>query len=181
MRSNLDSSKSIKTISGDHIHYAITQLKNKNLQYEYIKYLLEYKNQLEQINENDIIYFGHYVLCNSTHPKEINIRMPIAWIILKKEESKLLLLSRYCLTWEFYNGPFFCIAPELDITWEKSTIREWTNKEWFDNYFTVEERKLILESDIVTRNNFKFGTEGGGHTKDKLFFLRLKKFQIILI
>lgn len=63
------------------------------------------------------------------------------------------------------------LGPAMDTTWEKSTIWDWLNNDWFSKYFTGEESKIILESEIVTQNNHLFGTNGGAITKDKLFLL----------
>jgi hypothetical protein len=66
----------------------------------------------------------------------------IDWLVLEKEENKVLLLSEFVLFDRAYNDEL------VYVTWETSTLRSYLNNEFF-NSFSLEERERIAETRVV--------------------------------
>ncbi len=81
----------------------------------------------------DVVRFGLYEQDGS----EDNGPEEIEWIVLDRQDGKLLLISRYVLeSMEFY-------PVRAGITWADSTIRTWLNGTFFDTALTVEEQNRV--------------------------------------
>ena len=89
------------------------------------------------------------------------------WIILDKQDGKLLLLSKYCVARRAYN------AQRESVTWETSDIREWLNGSYLEVTFSDLELPRIIEQTNVNANNPQFDTAGGNDTQDKIFLLSI--------
>ncbi len=92
---------------------------------------------------------------------------PITWIVLDKDESGYLLLSKYGLEALPYNDTV------ADVTWQTCTLRSWLNGTFYNTAFSYSERTKIRETLVRTPDNPKFGTDGGYATHDKLFCLSI--------
>ena len=129
-------------------------------------------NTYTEINTGDIITFGHYTLDNWEN-------CPIEWIVLAKEEAKILLLSRYGLDTQSYNNNQRGIAlppyynDYTSVTWEICTLRQWLNGIFYDYSFSDDEKKLIWLSKLENPDNPQFGTKGRNPTADRVFLLSL--------
>lgn len=78
------------------------------------------------------------------------------WIVIDKTDNKTLLLSNMCVIdymYDFYNG---------ERAWETSSIREWLNTSYYENWFDDYEKELIKEV-VVDCGDYE--------TKDKAFIL----------
>ena len=116
----------------------------------------------KQYNIGESIWFG-------TYPQEADgTKKPIEWIILETKENRMLLLSKYILDTRKYH------EKKKGVTWEESDIRQWLNNEFYMNAFNSVEQKAIWESITKTNNNFKYGTNGGNDTADKVFLLSVE-------
>ncbi len=116
----------------------------------------------KQYNVGESIWFG-------TYPQEADgTKKPIEWIILETKENRMLLLSKYILDTRKYH------EKKKGVTWEESDIRQWLNNEFYMNAFNSVEQKAIWESITKTNNNFKYGTNGGNDTADKVFLLSVE-------
>ena len=80
----------------------------------------------------------------------------------------MLLLSKYILDARKYH------EKKKGVTWEESDIRQWLNNQFYMNVFNCVEQKAIWESITKTNNNFKYGTNGGKDTADKVFLLSVE-------
>ena len=116
-----------------------------------------------ETSEPTYITFGSYEQDNDL----TNGAEPIEWRILKEEEGRILLLSRYGLDAQFYNDT------DEDVTWETCTLREWLNGEFYNTAFDEEEKNLIESTYIETADNPDAypNTVGGNPTIDLLFLL----------
>ncbi|MBR2024408.1 MAG: hypothetical protein IKA02_01220 [Clostridia bacterium] len=98
------------------------------------------------------LFFGSYPQdLNSTNDK------PIEWIVLDKQEDKMLIMSRFCLVNKFYS------ESGNDPSWENSTVRSWLNTQFYENAFSNDEKNKIIQIDL---NNGDFPS-----TKDRIFLL----------
>ncbi len=115
-----------------------------------------------------IVTFGRY----EQDGNEENGPEPIEWIVLAVKDGKSLLISRYALDIVPYH------TKDINITWEKCSLRSWLNNDFLQTAFTEEERALIPETKVDNSrkhglkrwNNWK-KTKGGKDTKDRIFLL----------
>lgn len=64
----------------------------------------------------------------------------IEWIVLKKEGTKLLLLSKYVLDkYEYYDGTGF-------VEWSESSLRNWLNSYFYNTAFDDVEKSFIVRN-----------------------------------
>ncbi len=130
-----------------------------------------YLHEIDEIKCHDRMVFGNVRLCSGCKPDDLNVRMPISWEILEKQGHRLLLLSEFCLDWDFYDGNCLFLGPAIDTTWENSTIRESLNKYFFENSFKGIEKDLIVTTQVKTNPNPIYGNNPGNDTQDKIFLL----------
>ncbi|TAH72111.1 MAG: hypothetical protein EWM47_04095 [Anaerolineaceae bacterium] len=110
------------------------------------------------------VFFGRYEQDNNIG----NGKEPILWRVLEVKDDTVFLLSEYGLLCKFYNDTYD------SVTWETSTIRAWLNKDFLDKAFLKTEIDAILDTQIKTNNNKKYGSSGGNKTIDKVFLLSNK-------
>lgn len=101
----------------------------------------------------DIVQFGNY---NGN----------TEWIVLAKENGKILLVSKYAIEEKSYNATFVSVA------WESCTLRSWLNGTYITSAFSGDEQALIMSTNVVNSDN-AYGTSGGNNTTDKVFLLSI--------
>lgn len=132
----------------------------------------------------DLIKFGRY----EQDKKTANGTEDIEWLVLEKEDDRMLIISRYALDWQKYD------AKLRDITWEDSTLRNWLNDSFYNTAFTGEEQEKIVpvtnenpDSNAFFNTDYSlelenisgyseaiirgWGAMGGNATNDKVFCL----------
>lgn len=114
------------------------------------------------------ISFGNYWQSNNTDKE------PIEWIVLKEEEDKMYVLSKYCLDCVPYSNGNKTI-------WEDSFARKWLNTKFINNAFSVEEQDKILLSDIKTDKWWGTRLDKGTPVKDKIFLPSISEAILYLI
>lgn len=87
----------------------------------------------------------------------------IEWLVLEKQEDKMLVISRYCLDETKYN--------QFGGTWENSAMRSWLTETFFSySSFTPEEEALILETVVKTEDR-----DVSVVTSDRVFILSIEE------
>ena len=122
------------------------------------KQILTIDSYYEQFTVGNTISFGHYV------------DEDIEWLVLDKNGDEILLLSQNiidCL-------PFH--SSNVDITWEKCSLRKWLNNNFLNEAFNESQKKAILtKSHSCGAEDGNPDIEGkrlsGKSTKDKVFLL----------
>jgi hypothetical protein len=134
----------------------------------YIKKLGEEKyNYIQNIKIGDTYTFGSYEQDNDIS----NGKEPIEWTVLDKDGMTLLLISKYCLDHQYFTS----YSPQMR-TWETCTLRTWLNETFFNDAFTSEEQRRIIDSTVPADDNPYFiSTSQGNDTKDKIFILSIKE------
>ena len=113
-------------------------------------------SMLKQCNVGDAIVFGnHYGV--------------IGWLVLEKQDGKVLLISKYCIDAKPYN------EKDAYVTWETCTLRQWLNGNFIDETFIEEEKTLICDTYLQNPDNPEYGTDGGNDTTDKVFLLSINE------
>ena len=98
-----------------------------------------YYNEFDNVKLGEIIQFGKYEQDNN----EKNGPEDIKWIVLKIQDNKALIISKYALDSKQYDTE----DPKGQL-WEYSSLRYWLNTDFIDTAFTYEEKIKI--SPILT-------------------------------
>ncbi len=111
----------------------------------------------------DYIYFG---FCeqddNTTNGKE-----SIEWLVLAKEDNKILVISRYALDAKPYNTKWEA------VTWETCALRTWLNGTFLDEAFSKAEQSIIQTTKVSAGKNPDYSSDPGNATRDKVFLLSI--------
>ena len=111
----------------------------------------------------DIVVFGTYEQDNDTS----NGQEDIEWLVLAKEDNKILVISKYALDTQPYNEEY------TDVTWETCTLHDWLNEAFINEAFSSTEKALILETTVTADKNPRYSTDPGNDTTDKIFLLSI--------
>ena len=111
----------------------------------------------------DIIPFGAYEQDNDT----ANGKEPIEWIVLTREENRILVISKYALDCRQYNDS------TAGTTWESCTLRTWLNETFLQDAFSDAEQQLIQTTTVTADANPEYNTDPGHETEDKVFLLSI--------
>ncbi len=118
--------------------------------------------EISKANVGDTVRFGSYEQDNDTS----NGAEAIEWLVLDKQDGKLLLLSKYVLDAKPYNEEW------VDVTWETCTLRSWLNSTFCTTVFSKAEQGRIATAKVKNGDNPEYGTEGET-TEDKVFLLSI--------
>ena len=119
------------------------------------------------VDDIESLNFGKYPK-NSKTDEKIE---PIEWIILENdvENKKLLLMSKYIIDSEMFN------KENVSTTWEKSSIREWLNKTFYELTFDRDEKEKIIETEVLNNDDANMLTIAGNNTRDYIFLLNIEE------
>ena len=135
---------------------------------------LSYKDSAERLQSakqaliknakvGDIVYFGAYEQdVNTSNGKE-----DIEWLVLAKENNRVLVISDKALDCQPYNSSY------TRVTWETCTLRKWLNNDFINAAFTAEERAKIPTVTVSADKNPEYDTNPGNATKDRVFLLSI--------
>ena len=93
----------------------------------------------KSITVGDVIQFGSYSQSAST-PE------PISWIVLNRDDDKVLLLSQFALDCKPFHDR------DESSTWKTSSIRKWLNDAFLSTAFSGEEKTQILNTQVITES-----------------------------
>ena len=113
----------------------------------------------------DKITFGTYEQDNVTS----NGAEDIEWLVLAKENNKILVISDKALDYQRYNKTY------EKITWEQCSLRKCLNDSFFNAAFSEEEQALIQNTTVSADKNPKYSTDPGNATTDKVFLLSINE------
>lgn len=114
--------------------------------------------------KGDVVTFGRYPVT-----VEGTDRTPIEWIVVKNVGPQLMLVSRYVLDTVPYEE-----AHREQVTYEKSSVREWLNGSFADTAFTEEEQAFLVRKELGNgygTGYSKWRSDPGEATRDKAFLL----------
>ena len=119
--------------------------------------------QIKNAKVGDIVYFGTYEQDNDT----TNGKEEIEWLVLTKENNKILVVSDKALDCKPYN------QSRDYVTWETCSLRNWLNNDFINAAFTAEERAMIPTVTVSADMNPEYNTNPGNATKDRVFLLSI--------
>lgn len=111
------------------------------------------------------VYFGSYEQDDNTS----NGKEKIEWTVLKKEDNKILVISKYGLDSRSYN------EEHESITWEDCSLRKWLNDSFIIEAFISKEVEKILTTTVKADPNPKYDTNTGNDTQDQVFLLSINE------
>lgn len=103
----------------------------------------------------DIVQFGTYEQDNNT----TNGNEVIDWVVLDRQDGKLLVISKNVLDYTQYKKGDYC----GEATWETSSLRKWLNNNFLELAFSSNEQAMIQT------------TNGSSSETDKLFVLSVEE------
>lgn len=113
----------------------------------------------------DVIKYGKYEQDNNTS----NGKEDIEWIVLEKENNRILVTSKYALDRQRYNET--C----TNVTWENCTLRTWLNSTFINDAFSSNEMSKIPTVTVIAEKNPEFETAVGSDTQDRVFLLSVSE------
>lgn len=119
---------------------------------------------MRKASVGDKITFGTYKQDASNGIKDIE------WLVLAKENNKILVISDKALDCQRYNN-----IGGYRTTWELCSLRKWLNDSFFNAAFSEEERALIQSTTVSADRNPAYGTDPGNATTDKVFLLSINE------
>ena len=120
-------------------------------------------NKIKSVNIGDIYSFGSYEQDNN----KSNGQEDIEWLVLAKEGTRILVISKYALDCKPYNTSY------TDVTWETCTLRRWLNNDFINAAFSAEEKTIIPTVKVSSNKNPEYSTNPGNVTQDQVFLLSI--------
>lgn len=119
-------------------------------------------SKLKSVSVGDTCRFGSYEQDNI----KSNGQEDIEWLVLAKEGTKILVISKYALDCQQYNS-------DADVTWETCTLRKWLNNNFINSAFTADEKAKIPTVTVSADKNPDYSTNPGNATQDQVFLLSI--------
>ena len=114
----------------------------------------------------ETIIFGEYDIDKDGKDKE-----EMEWIILDKEDDKILVVSKYAVAEKSYH------TNSAEIDWSDCSLRKWLNDDFYNECFSQEDQEKIIKSNLINDdysvrdpNTAEF-KDGGSPTEDFVFAL----------
>ncbi len=132
-----------------------------------------YIAEIKKADIGDHVFFGEYEQdgIDGNGPEEIE------WVVLDRQDNRVLLLSSYILERIPFNNEY------ARTTWESSTIREWLNNDFYYIAFNEEAQKYIsltlVEPELSTWTSPSNQESAGNVTKDHVFLLSISETETI--
>ena len=117
---------------------------------------------------------GSYIVFGSCEQdgNPVNGPEPIEWLVLDRQDDRLLVISRYALDSKPYNDKW------AGAVWEDCTLRAWLNDDFFSAAFTDSEQAMIPTVTVPADKNPSFpSVNAGSATQDKLFLLSIPELE----
>lgn len=121
--------------------------------------------KLKVANVGDYVYFGSYLPSNCVSDEKTKIE----WLVLAKEENKVLVISKFALE----SLPYHTTFPENGTTWESCSLRKWLNNEFINTAFSADEKIMIPTVTVSADKNPEYSTNPGNATQDQIFLLSI--------
>mgnify|MGYP004582251085 CR=1 FL=1 len=125
--------------------------------------VIKNKEKLKNANVGSYITFGAYEQDNNNS----NGKEDVEWLVLAKEGSKVLVISKYALDCQQYNTSY------ADVTWETCTLRKWLNNYFINAAFSGYEKAMIPTVTVSADKNPNYSTNPGNATQDQVFLLSI--------
>ena len=122
--------------------------------------IVEPTNKPSTKTDYKTVEFGSWFLDSTMETQKLK------WYVIEEDENSFLLLSVDCIDAIQAND-----QTGVEITWEKSSIREFLNGEFYEKCFTAKEKEMIQETVVHSEGNVTYHTVGGENTVDRVYVL----------
>lgn len=95
--------------------------------------------------------------------------MPIIWQVLDRQGERVLLLSRYILSYRTFHDKWGY------VTWDNSEIRTFLNGSFLDMAFNSNEKYMLVTSKVEAHENSMCNVDPGHDTRDRVFLLSVQE------
>ena len=119
---------------------------------------------LKEAEVGDFVLFGKYEQDNDT----TNGKEDIEWLVLDKQDGKMLVISKFGLDVKKYNNE---PVPSDPCMWKTCSLRKCLNNTFLKESFSSSEMKKIMEVTVKADKNPLLNKTSGKDTKDKVFIL----------
>ncbi len=120
--------------------------------------------KIQKANVGDYVEFGAYEQDGNLKNSFENIE----WLVLEKNDTKVLLISKYGLDCvPFSNGDDVPNTSKSNATWETSNLRKWLNNSFYNEAFSDFEKEYIIQTVVENydyihqKTGSNFTTESG--------------------
>lgn len=120
------------------------------------------QSKQSSVEVGDSYTFGAY-------PQDNDTKEAIKWLVLAKEDNKILLISEKALDCQTYNDSW------TGVTWETCSLRKWLNSTFLNAAFSPTEQKKIVSTTVSADKNPDYSTDPGKATTDKVFLLSINE------
>ena len=127
------------------------------------KAITSLKEYIRKAQVGDTVTLGSYEQDND----ESNGKEEVEWIVLTKEDSKALIVSKYALDCQRYHILY------KNITWENCSLRTWLNETFLNTAFNTDEQIMISTINLSADKDLEYDTNPGNVTQDKVFLLSM--------
>ena len=124
--------------------------------------------EITPLDTQNTLFFGNYYYGLDGE------KGPVEWIILKEENGRKLLLSKYIIDAVDYQ------EAGKTGSWKECSLRRWLNTEFTVQVFSKEERDRLIESERAETRNFFYNTEDSDLCRDKVFLLSVEEVKSLL-
>lgn len=100
------------------------------------------KELIRKAEVGESVYLGTYEQDND----EKNGEEPIEWIVLDKQNGRVLLISRFGLDAQKYSSSF------KEVYWQDSSIRSWLNGYFLENAFSKADQNEIVQTTLLSES-----------------------------
>ena len=132
----------------------------ENLKVSYDRAL--FNEKLKSLDFGSEVTFGSYEQDDNLE----NGKEPVEWIIIDRNESSVMLISKKIIDVKAFNEDRF------NATWETSSLRKWLNGTFYNNAFNVYEKQTITETRVIPdKKAYSTSPDQGKETIDKVYLL----------
>lgn len=149
----LEAYEAFESLSAQNYKDSREQAKAHRFQWEQAKF--------KTVKPGEYVRFGVYEQDNDTATgKEL-----IEWLVLKVDDGKALVVSKYGLDCKEYNEKF------VPVDWEACTLRAWLNGDFINTAFSAEEKAMISTVTVPAIKERGETAKIGNDTQDQVFLL----------
>lgn len=121
------------------------------------------RKTMTEAEVGDCVIFGTY----EQDSNRANGPEWIEWLVLAKEEDRILVITKYVLISKAYD------ASLTGCTWDCSPMRDFLNGSFVNTVFSEEEQARIPVVTVTADPNPTFDTDPGADTQDRVFLLNV--------
>lgn len=140
----------------------------ENLKVSYDRAL--FNEKLKSLDFGSVVTFGSYEQDDNLE----NGKEPVEWIIVNRDRSSVLLISKKIIEFKPFNDDSVSSAS----TWETSSLRKWMNGAFYNSIFNDDQKQLILETTVIPDpKEYSTSPDQGNKTFDKIYLFSENEYK----